>query len=169
MFSLLNNSTLAIINNITNNILSMLLLRVKHKPMIPSMFIIINGTIRFLSLSINILLTCVLICLYIWSLLVPSIVLVLKSSTIILNSLLLSSFSVSSSALIIYSFTKHNAIFCVSLLTLNDSLLISELENRNKQTIEQYTKELKKEKTKKISFQTTTGLSIIAIILLLLL
>lgn len=52
---------------------------------------------------------------------------------------------------------------------LNDSLLIFELENRNKQTVEQYAKELKKEKRKKISFQSLTGAGIIAIILLILL
>lgn len=51
----------------------------------------------------------------------------------------------------------------------NDSLIISDLENRNTQTINQYTKELKKEKNKKISFQALTGAGIIAIILLILL
>lgn len=55
------------------------------------------------------------------------------------------------------------------VVILNDSLLVSELENRNKQTVEQYTKELKKEKRKKISFQSLTGAGIIAIILLILL
>lgn len=51
----------------------------------------------------------------------------------------------------------------------NDSLIIGDLENRNTQTINQYTKELKKEKNKKISFQALTGAGIIAIILLILL
>lgn len=51
----------------------------------------------------------------------------------------------------------------------NQELLIKELEIRNENSAQYYSKELKKEKTKKISFQTTTGLSIIAIILILLL
>lgn len=51
----------------------------------------------------------------------------------------------------------------------NQELLIKELEIRNQNSVQYYSKELKKEKTKKISFQTTTGLSIIAIILILLL
>lgn len=51
----------------------------------------------------------------------------------------------------------------------NDSLIINDLENRNTQTINQYTKELKKEKNKKISFQALTGAGIVAIILLILL
>lgn len=51
----------------------------------------------------------------------------------------------------------------------NDSLIINDLENRNTQTINRYTKELKKEKNKKISFQALTGAGIIAIILLILL
>lgn len=51
----------------------------------------------------------------------------------------------------------------------NQTLLIKELELRNENSIQYYSKELKKEKTKTISFQTTTGLSIIAIILILLL
>lgn len=51
----------------------------------------------------------------------------------------------------------------------NQELLIKELEIRNENSVQYYSKELKKEKAKKISFQTTTGLSIIAIILILLL
>ena len=51
----------------------------------------------------------------------------------------------------------------------NQELLIKELEIRNENSVQYYSKELKKEKTKKISYQTTTGLSIIAIILILLL
>lgn len=50
----------------------------------------------------------------------------------------------------------------------NDELIISELEAQNDQTIEKYSKELKKEKNKKISFQTMTGAGIIIIILLIL-
>lgn len=56
-----------------------------------------------------------------------------------------------------------------SLIIVNKDQIIEELEERNKNNIQRYSKELKKEKNKKISFQTTTGLSIIAIILLLLL
>ena len=51
----------------------------------------------------------------------------------------------------------------------NDSLIIFELEAQNDQTIEKYSKELKKEKRKKISFQSLTGAGIIVIILLILL
>ena len=54
-------------------------------------------------------------------------------------------------------------------IIVNDSLIIEDLENRNIQTVNQYSKELKKEKNKKISFQATTGVGIIAIILILLL
>lgn len=75
----------------------------------------------------------------------------------------------------IISNLEHETVILDSIIItqenviLNDSLLISELENRNKQTIEQYTKELKREKRKKISFQSLTGAGIIAIILLILL
>ena len=51
----------------------------------------------------------------------------------------------------------------------NNETIIFELENRNEQNIETYSKELKKEKRKKISFQSLTGAGIIVIILLLLL
>ena len=51
----------------------------------------------------------------------------------------------------------------------NNGVIISELETRNNQNIEMYSKELKKEKRKKISFQSLTGVGIITIILLLLL
>lgn len=51
----------------------------------------------------------------------------------------------------------------------NGELIISELEAQNDQTIEKYSKELKKEKRKKISFQSLTGAGIIVIILLILL
>lgn len=46
---------------------------------------------------------------------------------------------------------------------------IAQLELINKQVEERYTKELKKEKRKTISFQSLTGVGIIAIILILLL
>jgi hypothetical protein len=51
----------------------------------------------------------------------------------------------------------------------NNEVVISELETRNNQNIEMYSKELKKEKRTKISFQSLTGAGIITIILLLLL
>ena len=54
-------------------------------------------------------------------------------------------------------------------IIINDSIAIDELKDKNKYTVEKYSKELKKEKAKKISFQTTTGVGIIAIILILLL
>lgn len=54
-------------------------------------------------------------------------------------------------------------------IIINDSVAIDELKDKNKYTVEKYSKELKKEKAKKISFQTTTGVGIIVIILILLL
>lgn len=54
-------------------------------------------------------------------------------------------------------------------IIINDSIAIDELKDKNKYTVEKYSKELKKEKAKKISFQTTTGVGIIVIILILLL
>ena len=47
--------------------------------------------------------------------------------------------------------------------------LVKELENRNTKTVEKYSKELKKERNKAISFEALTGAGIIAIILLILL
>ena len=51
----------------------------------------------------------------------------------------------------------------------NKDAIIRELETRNDNSVQYYSKELKKEKNKKISFQTTTGIGIVAIILILLL
>ena len=51
----------------------------------------------------------------------------------------------------------------------NKDAIIRELETRNDNSVRYYSKELKKEKNKKISFQTTTGIGIVAIILILLL
>lgn len=51
----------------------------------------------------------------------------------------------------------------------NKDAIIRELEIRNENSTQYYSKELRKEKNKKISFQTTTGIGIIAIILILLL
>jgi hypothetical protein len=47
--------------------------------------------------------------------------------------------------------------------------LVKELENRNTKNVEKYSKELKKERNKAISFEALTGAGIIAIILLILL
>ena len=55
------------------------------------------------------------------------------------------------------------------LIIENNELAIKELEDRNNQNIENYSKELRKEKRKKISFQSLTGAGFIAIILLILL
>ena len=51
----------------------------------------------------------------------------------------------------------------------NKDAIIRELEIRNDNSVQYYSKELKKEKNKKISFQTTTGIGIVVIILILLL
>ena len=51
----------------------------------------------------------------------------------------------------------------------NNEMVIKELEARNENSVKYYSKELKKEKNKKISFQALTGASVIAIILLILL
>lgn len=55
------------------------------------------------------------------------------------------------------------------LIISNSNQIIADLEDQNLQNIEKYTKDLKKEKNKKISFQTLTGASIVVIILLILL
>lgn len=54
-------------------------------------------------------------------------------------------------------------------IILNDCATIDELKSKNSQIIEGYSKELKKEKRKKVSFQSLTGIGIITIILLILL
>ncbi len=55
------------------------------------------------------------------------------------------------------------------LMIKNKDEIIEELTMRNENSVQYYSKELKKEKNKKISFQTLTGAGIITIILLLLL
>lgn len=55
------------------------------------------------------------------------------------------------------------------LIIKNNEMIIKELEARNENSVKYYSKELKKEKNKKISFQALTGASVIAIILLILL
>lgn len=56
-----------------------------------------------------------------------------------------------------------------TMMLKNKDEIIKELETRNENNTQYYSKELKKEKNKKISFQTLTGASIIAIILIILL
>jgi hypothetical protein len=56
-----------------------------------------------------------------------------------------------------------------AMMIKNKDEIIKELEIRNENSVQYYSKELKKEKNKKISFQTLTGAGIIAIILLILL
>ena len=56
-----------------------------------------------------------------------------------------------------------------AIMLENKDAIIRELEIRNDNSVQYYSKELKKEKNKKISFQTTTGIGIVAIILILLL
>lgn len=64
----------------------------------------------------------------------------------------------------------QDSVIVMQLQTIeNDKLLVEKLEYENNQTIAAYSKELKSEKNKKISFQTLTGIGIIAIILLILL
>lgn len=64
----------------------------------------------------------------------------------------------------------QDSVIVMQLQTIeNDKLLVEKLEYENNQTIAAYSKELKSEKNKKISFQTLTGVGIIAIILLILL
>lgn len=55
-----------------------------------------------------------------------------------------------------------------AMIIKNKDEIIEELEMRNANNVQYYSKELKKEKNKKISFQTMTGASIIIIILLIL-
>ena len=56
-----------------------------------------------------------------------------------------------------------------AVMIKNKDEIIKELEMRNEKSVQYYSKELKKEKNKKISFEALTGASIIAIILLILL
>lgn len=73
------------------------------------------------------------------------------------------------STLEINSNVQNSVIEYQELVIANDKAMIKELENRNIKNVEKYSKELKKEKTKKISFEALTGAGIIAIILLILL
>jgi hypothetical protein len=64
---------------------------------------------------------------------------------------------------------QSNVLKSQATMLKNKDEIIKELEMRNENSVQYYSKELKKEKNKKISFQTLTGASIIAIILLILL
>ena len=65
--------------------------------------------------------------------------------------------------------TLNSAILKQSAIIENDKAIIKKLENDSNIIKKQYETNLKKEQRKTISFQTTTGLGIIAIILLILL
>ena len=64
---------------------------------------------------------------------------------------------------------QDSIILNQEIIISNNHIVIDELKNKNSQIIETYSKELKKEKRKKISFQSLTGAGIITIILLILL
>ena len=65
-------------------------------------------------------------------------------------------------------FIQDSVILTQAQIIANNNLVLMELENKNSLLTENYSKELKKEKNKKITYQTCTGISIAAIILLLL-
>lgn len=64
---------------------------------------------------------------------------------------------------------QSNIVANQRLIIQNKENIIKELELRNENSVKYYSKELKKEKTKKISFEVLSGAGIIAIILLILL
>ena len=64
---------------------------------------------------------------------------------------------------------QSNIISNQKLIIENKDIVIKELEAKIESNVRYYSKELKEEKIKKISFQTTTGIGIITIILLILL
>lgn len=64
---------------------------------------------------------------------------------------------------------QSNIIATQTLIINNKDVVIRQLETKIESNTQYYSKELKKEKVKKISFQTTTGVGIIVIILILLL
>lgn len=64
---------------------------------------------------------------------------------------------------------QDSIILNQEIIISNNHVVIDELKSKNSQIIEVYSKELKKEKRKKISFQSLTGAGIITIILLILL
>lgn len=79
-----------------------------------------------------------------------------------INEQIISTFEISSNI-------QSSIIESQSMEIDNYKSIVNELELKNKDIVNTYSKKLKKEKVKKISFQTTTGLGIITIILLLLL
>lgn len=79
-----------------------------------------------------------------------------------INEQIISTFEISSNI-------QSSIIESQSMEIDNYKSIVNELELKNKNIVNTYSKKLKKEKAKKISFQTTTGLGIITIILLLLL
>lgn len=64
---------------------------------------------------------------------------------------------------------KSSVIEKQKLIIENDKVVIDKLNHQNEQLADIYSKELRRERNKKISFQATTGVGIIAIILILLL
>ena len=64
---------------------------------------------------------------------------------------------------------QNSIIESQALAIKHGNELVKELENRNTKNVEKYSKELKKERNKAISFEALTGAGIIAIILLILL
>lgn len=66
-------------------------------------------------------------------------------------------------------FVQDSVIIKQIQIIENNKILVGELEIKSNQTIDTLSNELKKEKRKKISFQSLTGAGIIVIILLILL
>lgn len=69
----------------------------------------------------------------------------------------------------IHNDLQNKLIASQTLAIKQGDLLVKELEARNTANVEKYSKELRKEKAKSISFEALTGAGIIAIILLILL
>lgn len=63
---------------------------------------------------------------------------------------------------------QSNIIETQTLIINNKDIIIKDLETKIESNVQYYSKELKKERNKKVSFQTMTGASIIVIILLIL-
>lgn len=63
---------------------------------------------------------------------------------------------------------QSNIIKTQTLIINNKDIIIKDLETKIESNVQYYSKELKKERNKKISFQTMTGASMIVIILLIL-
>lgn len=65
-------------------------------------------------------------------------------------------------------FVQDSIILTQSQIIANNNLVLMELENKNNLITETYSKEVRKEKNKRIAYETCAGISIVAIILLLL-